>query len=286
MEAAGKLTGLPNILQIMNAERPDQYRGVTYLAPVIEMLLQGRRYTESELTAAIVQSYYTAFITTEDDPTAVPTIGRDNDDEDEEEDYPEPEMGPGNVVHLKTGEKVELGNPNIPTAGFENFTKAITKQIGAALELPYDVMIKEFTSSYSASKGALEEAWEVFRKKRTWFVNDFCQPVYEVWLSEAVASGRIKAPGFFNNPLIRAAWCGARWDGPAQTHLDPLKEANANLILAKQGWKTNSQITREYYDGDFEENIETLKREQKLISSIYNKKERKNRNAENNNDSD
>ena len=92
MEAAGKLTGLPNILQIMNAERPDQYRGVTYLAPVIEMLLQGRRYTESELTAAIVQSYYTAFITTEDDPTAVPTNGRDNDDEDEEEDYPEPEM--------------------------------------------------------------------------------------------------------------------------------------------------------------------------------------------------
>lgn len=28
------------------------------------------------------------------------------------------------------------------------------------------------------------EGWEVFRKKRTWFVNDFCQPVYEVWLSD------------------------------------------------------------------------------------------------------
>lgn len=265
VEAAGKLTGLPNILQIMNAERPDQYRGVTYLAPVIEMLLQGRRYTESELTAAIVHSYYTAFITTEDDPTAVPTIGRDNDDEDEEEDYPEPEMGPGNVVHLKTGEKVELGNPNIPTAGFENFTKAITKQIGAALELPYDVMIKEFTSSYSASKGALEEAWEVFRKKRTWFVNDFCQPVYEVWLSEAVASGRIKAPGFFNNPLIRAAWCGARWDGPAQTHLDPVKEAKASAAEVAHGWKTNEQVTREYYGENWEENILALAEEKKLM---------------------
>ena len=97
-----------------------------------------------------------------------------------------------------------------------------------------------------------------------------------------MAIGRIKAPGFFDNPLVRAAWSGAKWTGPAQTHLDPLKEANANLILAKQGWKTNSQITREYYDGDFEENIETLKREQQLISQIYNKKERKNRNAENN----
>ena len=37
--------------------RPDQYRGVSYLAQVIEPLLQLRRYTESELTAAIVESF-------------------------------------------------------------------------------------------------------------------------------------------------------------------------------------------------------------------------------------
>ena len=32
----------------MDSERPDQYRGVPYLAQVIEPLLQLRRYTESE----------------------------------------------------------------------------------------------------------------------------------------------------------------------------------------------------------------------------------------------
>lgn len=269
VEAVGKLTGLPNILHIMDAERPDQYRGVTYLAPVIEMLLQGRRYTESELTAAIIQSYYTAWITTEEDPTSMPNIGQDDEEEDdEEEDYPEPEMGPGNVIHLKNGEKVVLGNPNIPTAGFENFVKAIIKQVGAALEMPYDILIKEFNSSYSASKGALEEAWEVIKKKRTWFVNDFCQPAYEVWLSEAVARGRINAPGFFDNPLIRAAWCGARWDGPAQTHLDPVKEAKANAAEVARGWKTNEQVTREYYGENWEENMRALAEEKKLMKKV------------------
>ncbi|MCM1299281.1 MAG: phage portal protein [Firmicutes bacterium] len=263
VEAVGKLTGLPNILHIMDAERPDQYRGVTYLAPVIEMLLQGRRYTESELTAAIIQSYYTAWITTDEDTTSLPNIGQD-DGEDEEE-YPEPEMGPGTVVHLKTGESVNFGNPQMPTAGYENFVKSIIKQVGAALELPYDVLIKEFNSSYSAAKGALEEAWEVFKKRRNWFVNDFCQPVYEVWLSEAVANGRIKATGFFDNPLIRSAWCGARWDGPAQTHLDPVKEAKANAAEVAYGWKTNEQITREYYGENWEENIRTLKAERELM---------------------
>ena len=72
VEAYGAKTGLPNILHIMDSERPDQYRGVPYLAQVIEPLLQLRRYTESELMAALVQSFFTAWIETETDPSDTP----------------------------------------------------------------------------------------------------------------------------------------------------------------------------------------------------------------------
>lgn len=265
IEAVGTKTGLPNILHIMDAERPDQYRGVTYLSSAIEMVLQLRRYVESEQMAALVQTYLTAWIKTETDPTEMPFIGQNTDKDTEEEKYDEdPQMAPGNVIRLKPGEDVVLGNPNIPTAGFEIFSKTIIKQIGAGLELPYDVLVKEFNSSYSASKGAMEEAWEAIKMRRAWFVSDFCQPVYEVWLAEAVALGRIKAPGFFDDPLIRAAWCGTRWDGPAQTHLDPKKEAEANIMLVQNGWKTNEQITREFYGENWEENMRRLKQENEL----------------------
>ncbi len=271
----GAKTGLPNILQIMDAERPDQYRGVTYLAPVIETLLQLRRYTESELVAALVQSYLTAWIVTETDHSEFPLNevgGAEIEGQEGQGDVAyyanenEYEMGPGQVNHLGPGESVVLGNPNIPTAGFSNFVKEICKLAGAGLELPYDVLIKEFNSSYSAAKGALEEAWEMIKMRRSWFINDFCQPVYEAWLSEAVALGRIKAPGFWNDPLIRAAWCGARWDGPAQTHLDPVKEANANEVLVKNGWKTNEQVTREFYGGNWRDNVTVIEQEKKLFS--------------------
>ena len=72
VEAYGKLTGLPNILHIMAAERPDQYRGVTFLAQVIEPLLNLNRYTQSELMAALVQSFFSAWISTETNKTEVP----------------------------------------------------------------------------------------------------------------------------------------------------------------------------------------------------------------------
>lgn len=135
-------TGLPNVLQIMDAERPDQYRGVTYLAPVIEMLLQNRRYTESELTAAIIQTYFTGWLETDTDSASMPIFDQ-SEDGDEYED--EPEMSPGNIVKLKRGEKIVFGNPNIPTAGYETFTNSIARQIGAALEVPHEVLLKEFT---------------------------------------------------------------------------------------------------------------------------------------------
>ena len=101
--------------------------------------------------------------------------------------------------------------------------KTISRTVGAALEMPYEVLLKEFTSSYSASRGALLEAWEAFRMRRSWLVEAFCRPVYERWLTEAVAVGRVQAPGFFADPLLRSAWCGAQWIGPVQGQLDPKK---------------------------------------------------------------
>lgn len=291
IEAYGSRTGLPNILHIMDSERPDQYRGVPYLAQVIEPLLQLRRYTESELMAALVQSFFTAWIETETDQSGTPfnevgagdiagvPTGNPSDIDaggmsgtgNLSNDPNEYEMGPGTVTHLAPGEKVNFGNPNIPTAGFETFVKSICRLVGAALELPYDVLIKEFDSSYSASRGALLEAWEAFKMRRSWLVNNFCQPVYELFLAEAVALGRVNAQGFFTDPLLREAWCGARWVGPVQGSLDPKKEAEAALMLTGHAIKTHDQVTREMSGGDWEENVDQLIRENELLASARSK---------------
>ena len=279
MEAYSPRTGLPNIRHVMNSERCDQYRGVTYLAQVIEPLLQLRRYTESELMAALVQSFFTAWIITKTDPSGLPLnetgmgdiagVPTANPGGDNISNSPnEYEQGPGTVLHLAEGEDVKFGNPNIPSTGFDVFVKTFCKLIGAGLGIPYDVLIKEYNSSYSSARAALLDAWEDFRMRRKWFVDDFCQPTYEVWLAEAVARGRVKAPGFFGDPLIRAAWCGARWIGPVQGSLDPLKEAKAAVLQIQHALKTHEQVTRETGGGDWAENVEQLAREKAALSAI------------------
>ena len=282
VEAYGERTGLPNILHVMSSERPDQYRGVSYLAQVIEPLLQLRRYTESELMAALIQSFFTAWITTKTDPSVIPInevgsgdiVGAVPDENPSEvsKNENEYEMGPGTVTHLEDGEQVVFGNPNIPSTGFDSFVQTFCKLIGAGLGLPYDVLVKEYNSSYSSARAALLDAWEDFRMRRKWLVDDFCQPVYEVWLAEAVARGRIKAPGFFGDPLVRAAWSGARWIGPNQGQLDPKKEAEANILLIDRGIKTHEQVTREMSGGDWEENVDQLARENALLDAAGGKR--------------
>ena len=272
--AYGKRTGLPMILHIMDSERCDQYRGVTYLAPVIESLLNISRYTQSEIMAALIQSFFTAWIKTNTNPAAIPVneVGygdadeqaADSNDSHLENEY---EMGPGTVLHLKPDEEVVFGNPSIPTQGFDIFFKVICREIGAALEIPYDTLLKEFNASYSASRAALMEAWEAFKMRRQMLVNMFCQPVYERWLCEAVAIGRIKAPGFFTDPRIRAAWCKARWIGPVQGQLDPTKEVKADILAVAHGFKTHEQVTREIGGGDWNENMEQLAHENKTLAA-------------------
>lgn len=62
VEAFGKRTGVPNILQVCHDTRAEQYRGVPYLASVLETLKQVSRYTTAELTSAIIKSFFALFL--------------------------------------------------------------------------------------------------------------------------------------------------------------------------------------------------------------------------------
>lgn len=266
VEAYGRATGLPNVLHIMDSERPDQYRGVPYLAQVIEPLLQMRRYTEAEMMAALVQSFYTAFVTTTAGSSDMPfnEVGGDGIAE-ASRDPNEYEMGPGTINIMEPGEDVKFASPSHPNTGFDTFMRSLAEQVGAALEIPADLLLKSFNSSYSASRAALLEAWKAFRMRRVWLTNSFCKPAYELWLTEAVALGRISAPGFLTDPLIRQAYLRSEWIGPSQGQLDPTKEITAAVQAIENGLSTREQESIKLNGSQFSANVEQLSVENELL---------------------
>jgi lambda family phage portal protein len=270
VKAVGEITGMPNILQICHDTRADQYRGVPYLAPVIETLKQTSRYTTAELASAIVKSFFSLFFTeTPSGSTLNDVLGNsfENDPSAPVVDVGDYALGPGTLNALPSGVDVKSVDASNAQSTFGIFMEALLKQVGAALGQPYEVLMKSFTSSYSASRAALLQAWDEYKQRRIWFARDFCQPVYEVWLAEAVALGRIEAPGFFDDPTIRKAWCNAEWFGPTMSILDPVKDVNGSHLRVQYGLSTREREAAEMTGSDYEENIEQLAYEQSLMAA-------------------
>ena len=256
VEARGRETGRNNILHVIDRERAGQVRGVPILAPVLEALKQLGRYTEAEINAAVISAMFTVFVESayaaEERPFGemIPP-----DQLIDTQDQSSIELGNGAVVSLNTGEKVAFADPKHPNSGYDEFTSAMLRQIGAALEIPPEEMMKQFSTSYSAARGALNEFWRSCGVMRDDFVDSFCQPIYEEFLTEAVARGRIRAPGFFNDPAIKKAYCECTWPGPSQTSLNPVQEVTAAIKRVEQGFSTAQEETAKMTGGNYNRNI-------------------------------
>lgn len=269
VKAFGEKTGRRNVIHVMNRERIGQVRGVPFLSPVIETIKQLGRYTEAEVLAAVINGLFTVFIEKESASDDMP-FGEavPEDMQVDSEDEGSIELAPGAVIDLGEGEKANMVNPGRPNPNFDPFVMAVIKQIGAALEIPYELLIMAFSNNYSASRAAILEFFKVIKMYRAWFVTDFCQPIYEEWLCEAVAKGRINAPGFFNDPIIKDAYCSAEWNGPSAGQLDPKKEVEAAELRVQGGFSTRERETTELTGTDFYKNIKQRKREEELLKEV------------------
>ncbi len=241
-------SGRRRMLHHFSKLRPGLPRGIPYLAPIVDCLKQIARYTESEIMAAVISACVTAFV-------QVPAGGsnplvRPSTDQSQESRY-ESMLSHGAAITLRPGEEVKFPTPGRPSPNFEPFVLAVVKQIGMALGLPYELLIKQFNSSYSASKAALLDAWVYFRSVRSWLALSFCQPVYETWMVESVALGRVPAPGFFADPLLRWAYTRAGWHGDSMGSINPKDEVAAYTSAIDSGLMTRERAEWELWGSDW-----------------------------------
>lgn len=286
--AFGEKSGRRNVLHLLPVERIGQHRGVPFLAPVIEVLKQLSRYGDAELAAAVVAAMFAIFFEHEANGVDDKYLGEEdlasNILEVDENGQPidpltdfqrkierlYPEKMSGMIADLPLGTKATSVSPSRPNKNFDGFVMSLYRQLGAALGIPVEVLILNFESSYSASRGALLEAWKLFKYWREWLIVNFCQPIYEEWLSEAVLKGRIKAPGFFANPMIKYAYSWVDWTGPSQGQLDPVKEVMAAKLRVENGFSTRQKETAELTGGDFELNHRQRVKEELMMKELIN----------------
>lgn len=247
--------GRLRVLHAFDAERPEQHRGKPVLSAVLPQFKQLDRYTRAEVDAAVVNAMIAGFIETpmsmEDivelfkgDPDPYLKMRRDH----------AVGLESGSLVPLAPGDKLQPFLPQRPASGFGAFVENVLRMIGVAADLPYEMVLKDFSkTNYSSARAALLEAWRAFLRRRDNLGTQWCDPIYWNWLEEQVNAGTVEAPGFYEN---RAAYQRCKWIGPGRGWVDPVKEAQAAQIRIEAGLSTLEDECAELTGGDWEEKME------------------------------
>lgn len=242
-----------HMLHMKNARRPGQSRGVPALARVIEHIKSLGDFRTQSIKAAILSALYNIFIRPSEElqsDTAIDVTGPDGVSHKVEQ--PSYQLGTAAVHRLQPGEEIDAVQSGHPSSEFGSFLSAVLESISSGINLPKQQLLQHFDSSYSASRAAFLMAFQFARMWRTHVARGFCMPVFHNWLDEAVAMGLVEARGYFDSPLLKAAWRRANWQGEPMPQIDPVKEAAAAKTRLETNVSTLDQEISQHSGESFE----------------------------------
>lgn len=250
---------------------PEQFRGISLLAPAMKLYRDFSDYLDAELVSNIVTSAFSLFIATGQnvDPVYPATnLGTITDtatkSDGTEYDQRYQELVPGLIMYGSEGEQPHPIQAQRPGVTFKPFVKVVGNSIAMALGIPYPVLFKDFEGmNFASYRSAMLEAWRVFKQQRTWLGSGLCQPVYRMLIEEAYLRGEIKIAKFYDR-LFHVT--KAEWIGPAKGQIEPVKETQGDVLAIQNNLKSRTEVELEQ-NRDHKKTVKQLAAEQKILKA-------------------
>jgi lambda family phage portal protein len=253
--------GRPVTLHGLEEDREGWVRGVPPLAAVVEALRLQDVYERYEAIGAILNAFYAAVIQTQTgiDPESLgevfgkdPTTGAALP--------PDVDINVRGVAVpvLPPGVELKFLNAARPAAAqFAQFEDAVLRRIAAGSGLSYEQVSRDYSkTNYSSARASFAAAWKFMTGRSAFFATTFADPVYAMWLEEAIDRGEVElpkgAPDFYE---ARSDWVACRWIGPGRGWIDPVKEAQASRMKIDADLSTLEDESAEQ-GVDWEETLE------------------------------
>lgn len=213
-----------------------QSRGVPWGAPVMRALRDLDDWTNAELVRKKTEACLVGIVFGADEaeqgvaPTVVDADGKLIE-----------QFEPGLIAYARGGKDIKFNQP-ATTAGVSEWLRAQLHIIAAGFRIPYELLTGDLSQvNYSSIRAGLVEfrrmidalQWQVV-------IPGFCQPVWDWFIEAAWAAGLVPSP------RIAVQWAPPRFDA-----VDPLKDAQADLLMLRMGTLTLPQaIARQGWNPD------------------------------------
>jgi lambda family phage portal protein len=256
--------GTRKVFYLFNPIRPEQLRGFSQFAAALKDYQDLDRYREAEIMAALEDACLTGFVKSD----ASMAFQQGNTTETDDNSNRIHEFAPNKWHYLRPGEDVSIHGPQRPNANLPKFVEQLLSGPANALDVPPEVLSQNWKDmNYSNARTVLLQFYLSCRIRQAYLIDHLCVPTYENLLMDAVALGKIKAPGFFAR---RSDYMQHAWIPPGWQWVDPTKEAEGKILELGSNFETLSDICSAK-GKDVDETLETRARELKRMQELEQK---------------
>lgn len=241
------------IIHWYKRERPNQIRGVTWFATPGLRSQMLDKIEEAVLVGTRAAACKMAFIT--------PNEHYEGDEWEVSQDDVPMDTSPGQIDLLPHGVDLHEFNPDYPNANMPDFTKNILRGIACGLGVSYNALTSDLeNANYSSLRQGSQDDRDAYREFQQTYIEQVRSDYHREWLMMAILVRQ------FDLPFAKLdKWMMVRHLPRGWKHIDPLKGERGNEIaLLSTKTTSRSRICADAGE-DFEEILEELEREKKLL---------------------
>lgn len=237
--------GRKQVLHLMPQRRFSQNRGVTYLAPVFDMLGFHDDLQFSALVAAQVQSCFAILEEIQPDKgvqlasdTLAPVGSTASETQTDGTERVLESIGPG--MRIRSRNKITGFSPTVPGVQFFDHVKLVLTFVSINLGLPlHTLLLDPSQSNFSSWRGSEEAARKGFKVWQRWLINSAYQEVYQWKVRQFVVddSKLQRANERRTVNLLKHTWKPTGYP-----YIEPNKDAQAASLRMATGQASPSDI--------------------------------------------
>ena len=251
---------MADLLHVFKAERPEQLRGIPWMAPGVISLYHLGKFSLAALLAAEHGANHYGFFST---PDGVAPVGMEDGGEQISVSQP------GTYDVLPPGVSFQQHESKYPDQAFAPFVKAQLQRIASGWGVAYHSLANDLegVNFSSIRSGTLEER-DRWAADQEWLIAALLRPIYLQWLQMALLRGAIVMPSGSPLPAAKAdkfarhEWQARRWDW-----VDPMRDTEANILKVRAGLMSPQDLSAAM-GYDFEDTLAAIKAAQDLAQEL------------------
>lgn len=221
--------------------RPEQARGIPWLATSMYRMSIVQKYEESEAIASRLNASKMGFLT---------TTGANVQYEGKEDGLGNKIMDsePGAFEELPAGMDVKTVDWQHPNSSYMTFMKTALRGVATGLGVSYNTFANDMESvNFASGKLGIEAERELFKAIQNWYICSIENEIFKEWLTVQLLTQNIPLPFSkfkkFNSP----DWRPRRW-----SYINPQQEIDAKIRAINAGLTSRQRVIAEW-GGDRDE---------------------------------